>query len=34
MTGSLPLTRRELMIALLAGGAGLPSGRAAAQLAP
>ena len=34
MTGILPLTRRGLMIALLAGCAGLPPGRAAAQLAP
>jgi tripartite-type tricarboxylate transporter receptor subunit TctC len=34
MTGFLPLTRRGLIIALLAGGAGLPPEHAAAQLAP
>jgi tripartite-type tricarboxylate transporter receptor subunit TctC len=34
MTGFLPLTRRGLIIALLAGGAGLPPEYAAAQLAP
>jgi len=34
MTGILSLTRRGLMIALLAGCAGLLPGRAAAQLAP
>jgi tripartite-type tricarboxylate transporter receptor subunit TctC len=34
MTGFLPLTRRGLLIALLAGCAGLPPGHAVAQLAP